>query len=223
MANFNLNKVILGGRLTAEPELKQTPSGVMVLSFSIAVNRAYRSKADDGQMGQQQADFINCVAWRERAEFIARYFHKGSSICVAGQIQTRTVIFQHIHHPQALLIVAKRLTQAVRQRAFTGVAEGGVAQIMAQGNGLRQILIQRQRSGDGSADPGDLQGMGHAGTIVITLRAQKHLGLVHQTAEGLAVDDPVAVPLIASAYIVFLRYIRHGPALAAVGKRRQGI
>ena len=90
MANFNLNKVILGGRLTAEPELKQTPSGVMVLSFSIAVNRAYRSKSDDGQMGQQQADFINCVAWRERAEFIARYFHKGSSICVAGQIQTRT-------------------------------------------------------------------------------------------------------------------------------------
>ena len=90
MANFNLNKVILGGRLTAEPELKQTPSGVMVLSFSIAVNRAYRAKSDDGQMGQQQADFINCVAWRERAEFIARYFHKGSSICVAGQLQTRT-------------------------------------------------------------------------------------------------------------------------------------
>ncbi len=90
MANFNLNKVILGGRMTAEPELKQTPSGVMVLSFSIAVNRAYRAKTDDGQPAQQQADFINCVAWRERAEFISRYFHKGSSICIAGQIQTRT-------------------------------------------------------------------------------------------------------------------------------------
>lgn len=90
MANFNLNKVILGGRLTANPELKQTPSGVMVLSFSIAVDRRYSSKSDDGQMGQRQADFINCVAWRERAEFISRYFHKGSSICIVGQIQTRS-------------------------------------------------------------------------------------------------------------------------------------
>ncbi len=90
MANLNLNKVILGGRLTAEPELKQTPSGVMVLSFTIAVNRRYATRSEEGQSAQQQADFINCVAWRERAEFISRYFHKGSSICIAGQIQTRT-------------------------------------------------------------------------------------------------------------------------------------
>lgn len=90
MANLNLNKVILGGRLTAEPELKQTPGGVMVLSFSVAVNRRYQSKTEDGSMNQQQADFINCVAWRERAEFISRYFHKGSSILVVGQIQTRS-------------------------------------------------------------------------------------------------------------------------------------
>ena len=110
MANFNLNKVILGGRLTAEPELKQTPSGVMVLSFSIAVNRAYRSKADDGQMGQQQADFINCVAWRERAEFIARYFHKGSSICVAGQIQTRTWNDQQGNKRYATEVVADEVS-----------------------------------------------------------------------------------------------------------------
>lgn len=90
MANFNLNKVILGGRLTANPELRQTPSGVMVLTFGIAVNRNYRSRNEDGSMGQAQADFINCVAWRERAEFISKYFHKGSSICVIGSIQTRT-------------------------------------------------------------------------------------------------------------------------------------
>ncbi len=90
MANFNMNKVILGGRLTAEPELKQTPSGVMVLSFSIAVNRRFASRSEDGQNAQTQADFINCVAWRDRAEFISRYFHKGSSICIVGQIQTRS-------------------------------------------------------------------------------------------------------------------------------------
>ena len=90
MANFNLNKAILGGRLTAEPELKQTPSGVMVLSFSVAVDRRFQSRGEDGQMGQRQADFINCVAWRQTAEFISRYFHKGSSICLVGSIQTRS-------------------------------------------------------------------------------------------------------------------------------------
>ncbi len=84
MANFNLNKVILGGRLTADPELKMTSSGTPVTSFSVAVNRR-RS-----QDGQQQADFINCTAWRQTAEFITRYFRRGSSICVVGSIQTRS-------------------------------------------------------------------------------------------------------------------------------------
>ena len=86
MANFNFNKVILGGRLTADPELKQTPNGVPVVSFSIAVNRRYQSK--DG--GQQLADFFNVTAWRGTAELVSRYFHKGSSICVVGSIQNRT-------------------------------------------------------------------------------------------------------------------------------------
>lgn len=84
MANFNLNKAILGGRLTADPELRQTPSGVPTCSFSIAVNRKYQSE------GQQQVDFINCQAWREKAEFLCRYFRKGSSVCVIGSIQTRS-------------------------------------------------------------------------------------------------------------------------------------
>lgn len=90
MANFNINKVIIGGHITAEPELKQTPSGTMVMSFSVAVNRRVQAKSESGQPAQTQADFINCVAWRERAEFIARYFHKGSSICIVGHLQTRT-------------------------------------------------------------------------------------------------------------------------------------
>lgn len=85
MANFNYNKVILGGRLTSDPELRQTPSGVAATSFSIAVNRPYSKNQE-----QQQADFITCVAWRSTAEFIAKYFKKGSSICVTGSIQTRS-------------------------------------------------------------------------------------------------------------------------------------
>lgn len=84
MANFNLNKVILGGRLTADPELKQTPSGVAVCSFTLAINRKFSKD------GQQEADFINCQAWRVTAEFINRYFRKGSSICIIGSIQTRS-------------------------------------------------------------------------------------------------------------------------------------
>ena len=86
MANFNFNKVILGGRLTADPELKQTPNGIPVVSFSIAVNRRYQSKDN----GQQQTDFFNVTAWRGTAELVSRYFHKGSSICVVGSIQNRT-------------------------------------------------------------------------------------------------------------------------------------
>lgn len=88
MANFNFNKVILGGRLTADPELKTTGSGIVVTSFSIAVTRRF-AKSADGQ-SSQQSDFINCVAWRNQAEFITRYFRKGSSICITGSLQTRT-------------------------------------------------------------------------------------------------------------------------------------
>ena len=84
MANFNINKSILGGRLTADPELKQTASGVSVCTFTVAVNRKYSKD------GQQEADFINCQAWRQTAEFICRYFKKGSSICIAGAIQIRS-------------------------------------------------------------------------------------------------------------------------------------
>lgn len=85
MANFNFNKVILGGRLTADPELKTTPSGISVTSFTIAVNRR-----DFGKNDEKQADFFNVTAWRNTAEFITRYFRKASSICVVGSIQTRT-------------------------------------------------------------------------------------------------------------------------------------
>ena len=89
----SLNKVILIGNLTADPELKQTQSGISVVSFTLAVNRRYQSHSADGQ-AQQQADFISCVAWRQTAEFISRYFRKGSSLCITGSIQTRNWLDQ---------------------------------------------------------------------------------------------------------------------------------
>lgn len=85
MSNLNLNKVILAGRLTSDVELKQTPSGVSVCSFTLAINRKYSKEG-----GQQQTDFIQCQAWRQTAEFIARYFKKGSALCISGSIQTRS-------------------------------------------------------------------------------------------------------------------------------------
>lgn len=81
MANLNLNKSILGGRLTADVELKSTPNGVSVCQFTVAVTR---------KGNREETDFINCVAWRNTAEFISKYFRKGSSICVVGAIQTRS-------------------------------------------------------------------------------------------------------------------------------------
>ena len=80
-----MNKAILVGNLTRDPEQRTTPSGVSVTSFTVAVTRRYKS-----QDGTQQTDFINCVAWRSTAEFIAKYFTKGSRIGVVGTIQTRT-------------------------------------------------------------------------------------------------------------------------------------
>ena len=79
-----MNRVILMGRLTADPELRQTPQGTSVTRFNIAVDRRFKTE------GGQQADFITCVVWRQTAEFICRYFAKGRMIAVEGQLQSRS-------------------------------------------------------------------------------------------------------------------------------------
>jgi len=80
-----MNKVILIGRLTKEPELKKTNSGLSYVQFNLAVNRNYTTKS-----GEKQADFINCVAWRTQADNLVKYIKKGGLIGVEGEIQTRT-------------------------------------------------------------------------------------------------------------------------------------
>ncbi len=112
MANLNLNKVILGGRITADPELKQTPQGVAVTTFSIAVNR----KGKDAG-----TDFINCVAWRQTAEFICRYFKRGSSICITGSIQVRAWNDQQGNKRYATEVVAD-------EASFVDSKDGGQAE-----------------------------------------------------------------------------------------------
>ena len=84
MANLSMNKVIMAGRLTGDPELRQTPSGVPVATASIAVNRKQSKE------GEQQTDFFNVVAWRNSGEILAKYFKKGSSLALMGSLQTRS-------------------------------------------------------------------------------------------------------------------------------------
>lgn len=97
MANLNMNKVILGGRLTKDPELKTTAQGTSVAVFSIAVNR---------QGGGDNTDFFNVTAWRGTAEFITKFFRKGSSICLVGKIQNREWVDQNGQKRYATDIVA---------------------------------------------------------------------------------------------------------------------
>ena len=83
--SLNLNKVILGGRVASEPEQKQTPSGVSVVTYSMAVGRRF---APEGQ--ERETDFFRVTAWQSTADFIARYFRKGDAICITGRIQNRS-------------------------------------------------------------------------------------------------------------------------------------
>lgn len=121
MANFNLNKVILGGRLTSDVEVKQTQSGVAVCSFSLAVNRRYSKE------GQQETDFINCTAWRNTAEFIGKYFGKGSAICVTGSIQVRSWQDQNGQKRYATDVVVDEAMFVYGKNDAQGAGTGGGA------------------------------------------------------------------------------------------------
>lgn len=80
-----MNKVELVGRLTKDPEIRLTNNQTQFCGFTLAVDRRFKDSN-----GERQADFINCIAWKERAVFIQKYFHKGSRIGICGSIQTRT-------------------------------------------------------------------------------------------------------------------------------------
>lgn len=131
-----LNKVILIGHLTANPELKSTPGGVSVTSFSIGVTRRY-TKAGETPI----TDFINIVAWRTTAEFICKYFKKGQAICICGSIQTRSYTAQNGEKRYATEIVADEATfvekkasgEALKaaQPAFASESAGEWAEVSA--------------------------------------------------------------------------------------------
>lgn len=104
------NKVILVGNLVADPELRQTPTGVSVATFTLAVQRRF-AKPEDAQ----QADFINIVAWRQTAEFVSRYFSKGKPILVCGAIQSRSYTDQNGQKRYVTEVVADEVTFVERK------------------------------------------------------------------------------------------------------------
>ena len=100
-----INNAVIMGRLTFDPELRTTPSNISVTSFTVAVDRSYVKPGEE-----RQADFIDVVAWRQTAEFVTRYFHKGSMIALEGSIQTRNYTDKQGNKRKAVEIVANNVS-----------------------------------------------------------------------------------------------------------------
>lgn len=110
-----LNKAVLMGRLTADPELRHTPNQVPVTSFTLAVNRTYSQSRE-----QSVADFIDIVAWRSTAEFVCKYFKKGMQVAVSGSIQTRSWKDKEGNNRKSVEIVADEVFFAEGKRSDGG-------------------------------------------------------------------------------------------------------
>lgn len=141
-----MNKVILMGRLTRDPEMRQTPNGVAVCSFSIAVNRRFAKE------GQQNADFINCTAWRQQAEFICKYFSKGSMIAVVGNLQSRSWENQEGKRQYSTDVVVDEVYFTGSKSDSQGSSEGYYAPQPKADNGFGDIDAMGFHTMDGSED-----------------------------------------------------------------------
>ena len=115
-----LNSVCLMGRLTADPELKTTPSGASVCNFRLAVERTYQPKGQE-----KQTDFINIVTWRSTAEFVSRYFRKGQLVAVQGSIQTISYTDKDGNKRTSFDVVADNVFFA-EKKANSGDSQQGV-------------------------------------------------------------------------------------------------
>lgn len=112
------NRIILIGRLVAEPELRQTPSGTSVCSFRIAVQRSFAPRG-----GERQTDFFDIVAWQQRGEFVTRFFHKGNMIGVEGRLETREYTDRNNQQRRAYEVIADNLF-FVESRSAASAATG---------------------------------------------------------------------------------------------------
>ena len=112
-----MNQIVIMGRLTRDPELRQTPAGVPVTSFSLAVDRGYTPR--DG--GERQTDFIDVIAWRNTAEFVSKYFVKGQMAAVHGRLQIRDWTDKENNKRRSAEVVAERIyfTESKKSREAT--------------------------------------------------------------------------------------------------------
>ena len=117
-----LNHITIMGRLTRQPELRRTGSGVAVTSFTLAVDRDFSGK--DG--GEKETDFIDCVAWRNTAEFVDKYFSKGSMAVVSGRLQIRSWTDNDGNKRRSAEVVADNVYFGEAKKSGTYIPEGGV-------------------------------------------------------------------------------------------------
>lgn len=150
-----MNKVILMGRLTTDPELKTTPNGISVTSFSLAVDRNYVK-----QGSERKTDFINIVAWRQRAEFICKYFTKGQLIALDGSIETRSYVDKNGNNRTAFEVV-------VENAYFTGdkrnSQQGGYQQYQPAYQNSYQNSYQQSAPAPIPQEPASAYSSGSAG------------------------------------------------------------
>lgn len=143
-----LNVVALMGRLIADPELRQTPNGIATCTFRIAVDRNFARAGEE-----RKADFIDIVAWRQSAEFVCKYFHKGSLIAVDGSIQTRNYEDRNGNKRTAFEVVANNINFTGEKSSSQGTyAPGGYAPAPAQAPVSRPAPAAPVSYASGSAD-----------------------------------------------------------------------
>lgn len=135
-----LNNAVIMGRLVADPELRTTPNGISVTSFAVAVDRRFNRQGEE-----RQADFIDVVAWRQSADFVCKYFRKGSMIAIQGSIQTRMYEDKNGNKRKAVEIVADNVS-------FCGSkADGGT------GSFAREESYAQPAPSYSTADEGDFK------------------------------------------------------------------
>lgn len=157
-----INKVILMGRLTATPELRQTSGGIPTTQFTVAITRTYQN-----QNGERQSDFITCVAWRQTAEFICRNFTKGRLILVEGDLRTRS--YDDRNHPDVKHYVTEVFVEnasfgETKSSAGGGYSQGGYEPAPSpanygsgNGNSYRSQSYQPQSAPASVADINDFE------------------------------------------------------------------
>ena len=143
-----LNSVCLVGRLTSDPELRYTPSNVAVATFTLAVNRNFKNQA-----GEREADFVNCVIWRQQAENLANWAKKGALIGVTGRIQTRSYDNQQGQRVYVTEVVAESF-QLLESRTSREGQGGGYSAYQAPTQSTPNFA--REESSFGTNNPMDI-------------------------------------------------------------------